>query len=265
MKILDRFERKFGRFYIKNLMVYIVIINAFVYLLEYSGINNLGILNFVLIPQEVMQGQVWRLITFIFIPPSSLNPLFLFFALYFNYLAGAGLENYWGGFKFNVYYLCGMLATIIVSFITGMPADSSYINLALFLAFACVYPDYELLLFFILPIKVKYLAILDCLVIGYEFITVYSLGGKLLVITPLISFLLFFGKDLFNLVTGRTKSYVRKQKFSVKVSTDKPIHRCTVCGITDKDDPDMQFRYCSKCSGTHCYCMNHIRDHKHIE
>lgn len=240
-------------------------INAFVYLLQYSGVNNLGILNFILEPHLVMQGQIWRLITFVFIPPLGLNPLFLFFALYFNYLAGNGLEQEWGGFKFNVYFLCGMLVTIIMSFITGMPATSTYINMSLFLAFACVYPNYEILLFFILPIKVKYLAIFDCLTIVYYFVTATNLQFRLLSLTPIIIFLLFFTKALIQGTTGRTKSYARKQKFNVKVSADKPIHRCTVCGITDKDDPDMQFRYCSKCSGTHCYCMKHIKDHKHIE
>ena len=169
MKWLDKLERKFGKYYIHNLITIIVAMNAIIYLLYYLSGGAANVSNLALIPQKVMQGEVWRLITFIFIPPKS-SPLFIFFTLYFAYLAGKGLENAWGGFKFNVYYFCGVLVTIIVSLLTGTSADASYLNLSIFLAFAMLYPDMEVLLFFLIPIKIKYIAYFDFAIIAISII-----------------------------------------------------------------------------------------------
>lgn len=273
--IFLKFSRKIRGFYIPNLMLYIVITNALVFFLtQMEGFQNLH--NYLaLIPAKVMDGEVWRLLTFIFIPQA--NGVFsLFFFLYLYYMAGSGLEHEWGGFKFNMYYLCGMVVTIIFSFIVdnviGFPISalyaSTFLNLSLFLAFARLYPDMELLLFFILPIKIKYLALFNWLIILYDLFKVISNGQyiiSLLIIAPVINFLIFFGKDIVVNGFRRGSSIKRKAEFKAAMPKEKEyFHKCTVCGITDVDDPDMEFRYCSKCSGKHGYCMNHINNHEHL-
>ncbi|GAA0084139.1 hypothetical protein UT300007_05780 [Clostridium sp. CTA-7] len=262
MNLLNKLEKKFGNFYIRNLMLIIVIGNAFIYALNMmSGDINL-INNIVLDPQKVMNGEVWRLITFIFVPQSK-SVFWLVFSLYFYYLAGSGLEQEWGGFKFNIYYLVGMLATVLVSFLTGVKATGSYVNLSLFLAFAKIYPNFKILLFFIIPVKVKYIAIFNWILIGINFVFAGSLGQMVLVVIPVINFILFFAKDIITGSKNGAKNYHRQQKFKAQVKEREILHKCVVCGITENDDSNMEFRYCSKCSGKKCYCINHIRDHEH--
>ena len=156
-----------------------------------------------------------------------------------------------------------MLATIIVSMITGASATGTLINLSLFLAFAKVYPNFQVLLFFIIPIKVKYIAILNWVIIVYNFLLAGSVGGKILTLVPLINFFLFFVKEILTGTTTSAVNYRRQQKFRAQIKEKEVIHKCVVCGITEKEDPKMDFRYCSKCSGKKCYCENHIRNHEH--
>lgn len=257
---LNKLERKFGRYAIRDLMKYIVFINGAVFLLI---MLNPSIINLLLFsPSAVMRGEIWRVITFIFIPP-SMSVFWVLFALYFYYMIGMALENEWGSFRFNMYYLLGMLGTILAGFITGGVVTPTYVNLSLFLAFAYIYPNYEILLFFILPIKIKYLAYINWIVIAVEVIT-RPVSLKAAAIMSVINFFIFFGRDIFTGAKGRQKAYNSKRKFKSQISSVPLIHRCTVCGISDKDDPNMEFRYCSKCEGTKCYCMNHIKNHEHI-
>lgn len=271
MNWLNKLERKFGKYYIHNLMFYIVMITAFVYVLGIMSPDIGGMSNLVLLPGRVMQGEIWRLITFIFIPSNvgMMSIISMFFTLYLNYIAGSGLEQEWGGFKFNIYYLVSILVVIAVSFLTGAPATAAAINLSLFLAFARVYPDLEFLLFFLIPVKVKWLAYLDVAIIFYNIIKGPTVGYVLIALTPLISFLIFFGKDLFVKSKTRATSAVRKHEFNSKIaevkSEKQEVKTCKVCGITEKDNPEMEFRYCSKCNGKFLYCSEHIRDHEHIE
>ncbi|MEG1255961.1 hypothetical protein [Clostridium sp.] len=259
MKWLNKLEKKYGKYSIHGLMKYIVAANLAVFLLDSISpglINNLA-----LIPQAVMQGQIWRVLTFIFIPP-SMSAFWILFTLYFYFIIGSGLEQAWGSFKFNIYYLVGMITTIAVSLISGNFGTAYYLNLTLFLAFASIYPNHEVLLFFILPVKMKYLALLDVLLLLNQFV----MGGfdiKLMILASLANYLIFFGKDFICLF--KTKKVVKKNKERFKVIEMKNYvrHKCTVCGITERDDPNMEFRYCSKCSGHKEYCMNHLRDHEH--
>ena len=145
MKFLDRLERKFGKYAISGLMTYIVIGNAAVFILNYLMPSLNIISKLALIPALVYKGQIWRLITFIFIPP-NFSIIFIFFSLYFYYILGSGLEELWGSFKLNVYYLVGMVGTIIAALITGY-SDATHLNLSLFLAFAYLFPNFEILLF----------------------------------------------------------------------------------------------------------------------
>lgn len=262
MNWLNKLERKIGKFYIRNLMLIIISGTILVYGFTMLSGDQTLINNISLVPSKVMQGEVWRLVTFIFVP-SSFSIISFIFSIYFYYLAGTGLEHEWGEFKFNFYYFVGMLATIAVSMITGATATGTFINLSLFLAFARIYPDFQVLLFYIIPIKVKYLAILNWIIIGINFLSAGSMAGRILTLVPLINFFLFFGKDIFTGTKSGAVNYRRQQKFRAQVKEREVLHKCAVCGITEKDDPKMEFRYCSKCSGKKCYCINHIRDHKH--
>lgn len=262
MKFLDKLERKFGKYYIHNLMAYIIGLNAIIYIMMYTPIGQGTVLNLVLVPDLVLKGEVWRLITFIFIPPMA-NAFFIAFVLYLYYLAGTTLENYLGGFKFNIYYLIGILSTIIISFITDTPATAAYINLSLFLAFAKIAPEFPMRIFFIIPAKAKHLAVLNWIIIIYNLIFASSFGERLLVLAPVINYLIFFGKDALNRSVIATKNYQRQKEFDRKMKAPEYRHKCIVCGVTELEDPNMEFRYCSKCSGNKCYCINHIKNHKH--
>lgn len=259
MRWLNRLERKFGGLAIKNLMGYIVGLNALVFVLNlYDQTFELfSVLS--LVPYRVLEGEVWRLVTFLFIPPTR-SLIFIVFVLYFYFMIGTSLENYWGTFKFNFYYFLGALGTVAAAFITGAGVSPVYLNLSLFLAFATLNPNYTILVFFILPLKVKYLAYLSGAFLCFEFLTA-PLAGKLAILVAVANYILFFGGDVFK----RIKSVYRRHEYksSVKQGQRETFHRCTVCGITEKDDPDMRFRYCTKCSGTYEYCSEHLQDHEH--
>jgi len=260
LKWLNKLERKYGKHAIHGLMKYIVAANLAVFLLNVisPGLAE----NLMLIPEAVMAGQVWRIFTFILIPPAT-SAFWILFTLYFYYIIGMGLEQAWGSFKFNIYYLVGMIATIIVSLIGGSPATGTFINLTLFLAFASIYPNHEVLLFFILPVKMKYLAIFDAVLLAQQFI-MGGVGIKLMILASLANYFIFFGKDFIELFKTKKKVKKNKERFKVIEMKDYVRHRCTVCGITERDDPNMEFRYCSKCSGHKEYCMNHLKNHEHI-
>lgn len=262
MNLLNKLEKKFGNLYIRNLMLIIIVGNALVYFLTMLHGDNMLVSRLSLDPQLVMKGEIWRVITFIFVPEIT-SVIWVVFTLYFYYLAGSGLEQEWGGFKFNIYYLVGMLASIVFSFITGFSVTGSYVNLSLFLAFAKIYPDLPILLFFIIPVKIKYIAIFNWIVIGFNFITAGSLKAMVLVLIPVINYLLFFGKGIITGSKDNVTNYKRQQKFKTQIKENETFHKCRVCGITEKDDSNMEFRYCSKCSDKACYCINHIRDHQH--
>lgn len=260
LKWLNNLERKYGKHAIHGLMKYIVAANLAVFLLSTisPGLEE----NLMLIPEAVMAGQVWRIFTFILIPPAT-SAFWILFTLYFYYIIGMGLEQAWGSFKFNIYYLVGMIATIIVSLVGGSPATGTFINLTLFLAFASIYPNHEVLLFFILPVKMKYLAIFDAVLLAQQFI-MGGVGIKLMILASLANYFIFFGKDFIELFKTKKKVKKNKERFKVIEMKDYVRHRCTVCGITERDDPNMEFRYCSKCSGHKEYCMNHLKNHEHI-
>lgn len=260
MHWFDKLERKYGNLAIKNLMNYLVGLNGLAFLLTY--IDPTYTSKLILNPALVMQGQIWRLITYIFIPP-SLSVLWLIFALYFYYMIGTGLEQEWGSFRFNLYYLLGMIGTTIVSFALGTSLTNSYLNLSLFLAFARIYPNYEILLFFILPVKMKYLALLNWIFIGYTVIF-QPLPYKLAAVVSIINYFIFFGKDIVTRTKTNRQAYHNRRKFNANVPKKTTFHKCTVCGITEEDDPDMEFRYCSKCNGHYEYCMKHLHNHEHI-
>jgi len=209
MKWLNKLERKFGRYAISNLMYYIIGITLAVYIVQY--VLNISAYRYLaFIPGLIMKGQVWRIITFIFIPPAS-SIVTIAFVMYFYYMMGTTLENEWGTFKFNIYYLFGMIGTIIAAFLTG-DGTSVYLNLSLFLAFAYLFPDIEILLFFILPVKVKWIAYMDWAYFIFSLIFC-TMSTRVAAIASLINFFIFFGDDFINYIKHQRKYGATRRNF----------------------------------------------------
>lgn len=216
MNWLNKLERKYSHLAIKNLMYYIVFLNALIYILILIDHTGSVIPLLTLNPTLVLQGEVWRLVSYIFIPPSA-SPIFIIFILYFYYMVGTGLEQEWGTFKFNLYYLVGMLGTTVATFITGGGATAIYLNLSLFLAFAYIYPNFEVLLFLLLPVKVKYLAWLNWFFIGFTVMS-GTLPAKAAALVSIANFFLFFGKDIYKNLQRRQQVNKNRKKFRSQIS-----------------------------------------------
>ena len=285
MNFLNKLERKFGRYAISNLMAYIIAGQAIIFLL--ANLIGSSVLDWIYFnPLLIMKGQIWRLVTFIFIP-NSFNPIWFLFGCFLYYSIGSALEQTWGAFKFNIYYLCGMIFNMLAIFIVQLlffPTQEAafyvyqitstnityYLNLSLFLAYAVLFPDIRLLLYGIIPMKIKYLAVFDVALLTLDFIN-GGLPDRILIIVSLLNFFVFFGPALlgkrpYTTSTQRNFRAAKKQQERVLKQGD-PIkvafHKCTVCGKTELTDPDMEFRYCSKCNGNYEYCMDHLHNHEH--
>ncbi|MCI6640806.1 MAG: rhomboid family intramembrane serine protease [Pygmaiobacter massiliensis] len=208
MSWLDRLERKYGNLGIPNLMTTVVAGMALVFVCDllFPRAQLTSYLYFS--PTAILHGQVWRVITFIFLPPDS-SLLFMVFALYLYYFIGTSLEREWGSFRFTVYYLVGILGNILAGFVTG-GATNSFLNLSLFFAFAAVYPNMQLLLFFLIPIKIKYLAIFDGVIYAYAFL-VGNLSVKAAIVASLANFLLFFGPGVISRIQANIR-YSRQRQ-----------------------------------------------------
>lgn len=237
----------------------------------------------------ILHGQIWRLFTYIFIPESQ--GIWLFLLLIAYYSIGRMVEAVWGTLKFNLFYLCGILIMDLGALLMDTVASNYYLNLSLFLALATMYPDNRVLVMYIIPLKMKYLAWF------YLLISVTDvLRGDLSPLFALLNYFIFFGKSCVNVLPGadrvgaqrfnfgsrgRKKSsgsrpnanwaagYQKRsgQSQSYKKVVDAPAyrHKCTVCGKTDVSNPELEFRYCSKCNGFYCYCQDHINNHPHIQ
>ena len=278
---VDRFCAKHPRFGVSNLMRYIVIGNVVVYLLmmltQNNDANALSFLSFHL--SGLLHGEIWRIVTFVFVPDYG-GPFFLVVALYFYYWIGSTLERQWGTAKFNLYYISGVLltviGTVIASLISGnfylTVSGADYVNLSMFLAFALLFPDTQVLLFFIVPIKMKWLAIVDgvlfALEIGQSLLAGY-LPGVIQPVVALLNFAVFIWPEV-HYITERKRYQHSAQTVNFKKAVRQQQqqkgyhHKCAVCGRTDTDYPDLQFRYCSKCAGYHCFCQDHIFTHVHF-
>lgn len=280
MNWLNKVEKRFGKYYIPNLMLSITLLSSIVYIF---GMINSGFYGyFILDPSSILKGEVWRLITFVFATPS--NSILYIFSIYLYYIAGSSLEREWGEFKFNFYYFIGVFFTIVVAFINylllvkgigtnainyiqNLVTASTVMNLSLFLAFAKIYPDFQMLLFFIIPVKIKYLGYLNWGIIIVkilnDLIINHDIGGALFTIVPVINYLIFFGGNNIRNAKMKKNSVIKMKDYKKNFNKKSYIHKCEVCGITNEDDNDMMFRYCSKCEGKHCYCEKHILNHEH--
>lgn len=316
MNFLNKLERKLGRYALPNLSLYLILCYAAGYLI--GLINGRFLFYLTLDPFAIMRGQIWRLVTWILVPPSSSNIFFLLIMLMFYYSIGTSLERTWGTFYYNVYIFGGILFTVIASFLLagylyffdyperevqnfmitasfgdgisvlkrlsvlyggayagtpgfqGLPNflalfSTYYINMSIFLAYAATYPDLQVLLMFIIPIKVKYLGIVYAVILVMDILQ----GGWLLAFTigaSLLNFILFF------LLTRRSKprrtvKQVKRQmeyRSAAKRQSGITRHKCAICGRTEQDDPTLEFRFCSKCEGNYEYCQYHLFTHEHV-
>jgi membrane associated rhomboid family serine protease len=264
--LLERLERRFGRYAPGNLTWYLVGLQGVVFFLEMLRPGTLALLQ--LDPARVRQGELWRLVTFALQPP-SLQPFWLLFALYWLHTMGTALEQHWGAFRYTLYWLVGVLATTAMAFGFSLPAgsaDNSYLLMSLFLAFATLWPDYKILVFFVLPVPVKWLALLDGVGLLYELSRLDGLQ-KLLPLVALGNYLLFFLPTLVGTLRGGVRQASRArayQQFRHKLEDDAPrVRRCATCGVTD-EDRSVDFRVCSceACGGKPTdYCLAHATNH----
>ena len=288
-------RRRFNRFCfqhrnkgIPNLMLYISLGCALVYLMTQFTQNTLLYSLLVFDREAILHGQVWRLFTY----PLTFyhnNLLMMAVFLFCYYSLGRAIENIWGTFRFNLFYLCGILMMDIWCMIFGGQADVSYLNLSLFLSYATMFPNSQFLLLFIIPVKAWIFALVDLLLVVYGLL-VYPFPYNFFSVISLANYFLFFGKDVLNVIPlswrANARRLFKKKKhyaprpdrpkvvpfpnagsYEASVATPKApyTHKCTICGRTDVSDPQLEFRYCSRCSGYHCYCEDHISNHTHVE
>ena len=232
----------------------------------------------------VLRGQIWRLITFVFIPNST-NPFYLLLGCYFYFWIGQMLEREWGTAKFSLFYLCGVALTAVYGMVAGLLsiygfvfsfASIYYVNLSIFLIIATYYGEMQVLLFFVVPVKMKWMAIVDVVLVLVEAVPwlragVWAMG---LAFLPSIVNYFIFTWPVWSMKLGIVRRQADPQVINFKKAqrqaqkkaqeTGSYLHKCAVCGVTDAIEPNMEFRYCSKCDGYHCYCANHINNHVHI-
>ena len=283
MNWIDKLERKFGRFGIQNLTMYIIICYVVGYFLAYLNPNLLGMLS--LEPALILRGQIWRIITWVIYPPSMSNILWFIVAIvFFYYPIGTSLERTWGSFRYTLYILLGILFSVIGAFILyfitgaygiGSLFNTYYISLSVFLAYALSYPDMQILLWFVIPIKMKWMAILYGVIVLYDMIT-YIRAGYWVMIIPIVASLLNFALFFFstrNMHRYNPKEVHRRREFKKAVAQSRvnpatggiTKHKCAICGRTEQDDPNLEFRFCSKCNGNYEYCQDHLFTHEHVK
>lgn len=297
---MSPFERKFGKYAIRNLSFVLVMCYAVGYLLQMFDRSGLLISYLTLNPYAILHGQIWRLVTWILIPPSSGGLFFTLLMLYFYCSIGTSLERVWGTYRYNVYLFQGMLFTIAGSFllmgycylfqpeipmvdmqgilhtltidtpdayfraISGV-FSTYFINMSIFLAYAATFPDAQVLLMFIIPIRVKWLGIIYAVMLLFQFFGT-RVYGKFAIGASLLNFVVFFLTSR-NMMHLNPKQIHRRQEFKreVRRSTGITKHKCAICGRTEVDSPQMQFRFCSKCDGNYEYCEEHLYTHTHIK
>lgn len=284
---MSKFEKKFGKYAISNLTMVLIACYVVGYLI--SAVNSAFLNYLTLNPYEILHGQVWRLFTWVIVPPDSLD-IFTIIMLLFYYNIGTMLERTWGTYRYNVYIFSGMLFTILGSFLClgyvylveggslaasalmeyvfaiGFSAFSTYyINLSIFMAFAATYPDMQVLLMFVIPIKMKWMGILDAVLMVVTIIQ----GGtftRFAVVASMMNFFVFYARSRGRIHTS-PKQMKRRAEFKQQVRKNTAVtrHKCAICGRTDVDDPTLEFRFCSKCNGNYEYCQNHLFTHEHVK
>lgn len=280
-------RRRFNRFCfanrnkgIPNLMMYIAIGCGILNL--FSMIDPSNALYYLLCfdRTKILHGQIWRLLTYPLCFSGS-NLLWTAILLFCYYSVGQAIENVWGTFRFNLFYLTGVLLIDIYCLIFGGSASASQINLSLLLAYATLYPDSQFMIMFIIPVKAWVMALIYLVFTVLELLF-YPFPTNLFSLISLGNYFLFFGKDVLNVIPMNWRVKARRSSRNAprqsKTIPFKPAgfqettytsadftHKCTVCGRTDVSNPELEFRYCSRCKGYYCYCQDHISSHAHIQ
>lgn len=285
---MSKFEKKFGKYAIPNLTNILIVCYALGYLLWYLFPQAIMYLS--LDPYAILHGQVWRLVTWIIMPPGG-NIFTVLISLYFYWSIGTTLERTWGTYRYNVYILSGLLFTVIGSFllmgyvyltqgqilaVEGVAAplfrslslyfSTYYVNMSIFLAFAVTFPDAQVLLMFLIPIKVKWLGVIYGVVLVWDFLTVNSVGMRFAEAASLLNFVIFFlnSRKWFRTPKQAKRQYEFKREVHRGTNTIS-VHKCAICGRTNDSNPELEFRFCSKCNGNYEYCQDHLFTHKHVE
>jgi hypothetical protein len=281
MGFMDKMERRFGKFAITGLMKYMVGCYIIGYVLMYTFPQSMSLLS--LEPYFILHGQIWRLVSWLLIPPST-SIIWAVIMIIFYYQIGTALERTWGAFRFNVYIFGGIILTIVGAFImyfivggavmtAGLSTFSTYyINLSIFLAFAVTYPEHQVLVYFLIPVKMKWLAIIYAVLALYGAV-VSGWPARVAIICSLGNFLIFWAMTR-NLKKYSPREIHRKQDFKRKINQSSGYtsrngtitkHKCAVCGRTELDDPNLEFRFCSRCNGNYEYCQDHLFTHEHVK
>lgn len=271
---------------IPNLMLYIVLGNAIVYIMSTMAGNPVLYYLLRFDRAAILQGQIWRLITY---PLTYMVNSFLLMAisLLCYYSIGRAMENIWGTLRFNLFYLTGVVMMDVYCMIFGGQASVTYLNLSLFLSYATLFPNAHFLLFFIIPVKAWIFALVDLVIVVVDLFTL-PFPYNFFSVISLANYFLFFGRDVLNVIPMSWRANARRlfRKKPVQQGQPRPkviqfdagsyeatkaapqapyTHRCTVCGRTDVTNPELEFRYCSRCRGYYCYCEEHISNHSHIQ
>ncbi len=265
-RLLARLERRLGRFAIPNLTYVIVFGMAAVFVLSFAKPEFEDLL--VLDVNAVKHGQVWRLITYLFLPPpvsssGAFRLFFMFFALYLLWLMGSNLENEWGSFKYNVFGLVGMIGTTVAALITGSPSTNFYLTTTLFLAFATLFPDFSIYVMWILPVKVKWLALLAGGYLIYAAL-VGDWGERAAIIAATGNYVLFFSGHWGNFFRSRRVQVRQRARRASMAEPVKPTggRVCAICGASEDAGADIRVCSCEKCGGVpRNLCLPHARNH----
>ena len=277
----DRFCYKNRHKGIPNLMLYIAIGTAIVYLMSQMS-GNYTLYSLLCFDRTaILQGQIWRLFTYpLTYGAGNPNLLLIAISMFCYYTLGRAMENTWGTLRFNLFYFSGVVMMDIYCMIFGGYASVTYLNLSLFLSYATMYPDAQFLFFFIIPVKAWLFGLFDLILVVLDVIS-NPFPANLFSVISIANYLLFFGKDVLNLVPRSWRYNAHKPtssgpkvipfpnagSYEATVATPKAPYtpRCTICGKTDISHPDLEFRYCSRCNGYYCYCEEHISNHTHIQ
>ena len=288
---MSKFEKKFGKYAVRNLSLVLIACYVIGYVIQMIAP---GIMQFLTLnPHAILQGQVWRLVTWVLIPPSSLD-LFTIIMLMFYYSVGSSLERVWGTYRYNVYLFSGMLFTIIGSFLAygiyaavsaagGLAINEAlmmsastlfstyYINMSIFLAYAATFPNAMVLLMFIIPVKMKWMGIAYVILLGVQLVSgtgipVFDIFYRIALVASLLNFVIFWltsrGKPALSPAQAR-----RRHEFHSEVKKNMRVtrHKCAICGRTEDSDSSLEFRFCSKCNGNYEYCQEHLFTHEHVK
>lgn len=288
---MSKFEKKFGKYAIPNLTLILIMCYVVGYVIHFIN-PGAGYLYFLTLdPERILDGQVWRLFTWVIVPPDSFG-IFTILMLYFYFSIGTLMERTLGTYKYNVYIFRGMLLTVVAAFLcyglvllfpqlvlnegiinTAIAAfvysgsfSTYYINISIFMAFAICYPDMKVLFMFVVPIKVKWLGILDLVLLLYDLVMVDNIFTRFAIVAALLNILIFY-LEVKRLSHLKPKEVKRRTVYKQQIRQASAVtrHKCAVCGQTDESNPDLEFRFCSKCNGNYEYCQEHLFTHKHVE